>query len=184
MQKKILPIAPLMIEHRLIERVISLMQKEFEAAKQKQSINANFIGFAVDFMKTYADKCHHGKEEDIFFYELAKKNLSPELKNIMDELIQEHGISRVNVKELSAEKESYIKGDKNSLNKIFEPMKVILELYPKHIEKEDRCFFLPSMKYFSDAEKDEMLKKFFEFDKNIIHDKYKNLVEHYEKKNI
>ena len=49
-----LPIAPLMIEHRLIERVIGLMQKEFDSAKQKRNINTDFIEVAVDFMKTFS----------------------------------------------------------------------------------------------------------------------------------
>ncbi len=184
MKKNILPIAPLMIEHRLIERVISLMQKEFDAAKKKQSISSDFIGFAADFMKEYADKCHHGKEEDILFCELAKKELLPEHKKIMDELIKEHAISRENVKKMSLAQKSYVNGNKSLLNEILNPMAVLLELYPKHIKKEDQHFFLPCMRYFSSTEKDEMLNKFFEFDRNLIHEKYRKIVEVQEDKNI
>ena len=42
-------------------------------------------------------------------------------------------------------------------------------------------FFIPSMSYFTDKEKDEMLGSFWEFDRNLIHEKYRGLVIDYEK---
>lgn len=60
-----LPVAPLIIEHRLIERVIKLMAVEVDRIKQNNQPNANFIGTSIDFIKTYADRLHHGKEENI-----------------------------------------------------------------------------------------------------------------------
>ena len=81
-----LPIGPLMIEHRLIERMISVISKELSSIETKREINEAFIGTAVDFIRTYADRCHHGKEEDILFRELGKKRLSNKHKQIMEEL--------------------------------------------------------------------------------------------------
>jgi len=65
-----LPIGPLMIEHRLIEKMIKVIQKEVETWKREDRINPEFVDAAVDFIRVYADKCHHGKEEDILFREL------------------------------------------------------------------------------------------------------------------
>ena len=92
-----LPIGPLMIEHRLIERLIALMMRELTRMKDNIAVDREFafvdpvfIDTAVDFMKTYADRCHHGKEEDILFAELAKKDLAPEHRQTMEELISDH----------------------------------------------------------------------------------------------
>ena len=63
---------------------------------------------------------------------------------------------------------------------IYGHLKQLCELYPKHIEKEDKNFFLPVMDYFSEKEKEEMLAKFFEFDRKLIHEQYKNVVRRYE----
>ena len=52
----------------------------------------------------------------------------------------------------------------------------LIEFYPKHAEKEDRQFFIPCMDYFTDAEKEAMLKEEWEFDKSLIHEKYRNRV--------
>ena len=45
---------------------------------------------AVDLIRTYADRTHHGKEEDILFRELAKKQLSQEHQKTMNELVEDH----------------------------------------------------------------------------------------------
>jgi hemerythrin-like domain-containing protein len=55
-----MPVAPLMIEHRLIERMITVMGNELEHIKTSKTANPSFINTIVDFIRTYADHCHHG----------------------------------------------------------------------------------------------------------------------------
>ena len=55
-------------------------------------------------------------------------------------------------------------------------LRELVIFYPKHIEKEDRHFFLPCMNYFTDEQKDHMLREEWEFDKDFIHEKYKDVV--------
>ena len=102
-----MPAGPLMKEHRLIERMIRVMNKNLQKIRQEQNAYLGFIEIAVDFIKTYADRCHHGKEEDILFRDLSKKQLSSEHKRIMDELVKEHTLGRKNVGKLIDAKESY-----------------------------------------------------------------------------
>src|SRR5659263_592413 len=84
-----LPIAPLMIEHRLIERMINLVRDEIEQIDLEKKIDILFIDAAIDFIKIYADGTHHGKEEDILFRDLSKKQISKQHQKIMNELIDE-----------------------------------------------------------------------------------------------
>lgn len=62
-----MPIGPLMKKHRLIERMIALMERELFRLKDGKEMDPVFIDVAADFIRTYADRCHHGKEEDILF---------------------------------------------------------------------------------------------------------------------
>lgn len=62
-EKKMLPVAPLMIEHRLIERIIPHMMREMHRIEKDGEPDPVFIEKAVDFFRTYADRTHHGKEE-------------------------------------------------------------------------------------------------------------------------
>ena len=58
------PIGHLMIEHRLIERMVKLLTAELENAKKTSDVNTSLINAGVDLFRTYADRTHHGKEEE------------------------------------------------------------------------------------------------------------------------
>jgi len=166
-----------MIEHRLIERMINVTRDRLEVMNEQKRIDPIFIEVVVDFLRTYADRCHHGKEENILFRDLAKKQLSDEHKKIMDELVGEHVYARKTVRMLEASKASYVQGQKGALWDVLDILKQLIDFYPMHILKEDRAFFPPSMGYFTGQELDDMLQEFWEFDRKMIHEKYKEAVD-------
>ncbi|MDP8222553.1 MAG: hemerythrin domain-containing protein [Candidatus Lernaella stagnicola] len=175
-KRKMMPIGPLMIEHRLIERMIRRIERELEAMAQSGEADVLFLDRAVDFIRTYADRCHHGKEEDILFRELDKKDLTPEQRRIMEELFEEHVLGRNTVARLVAARNRYADGDATALAEIREALATLVDFYPVHIEKEDKHFFLPVMEHFTQAERDAILQEGFDFDAGLIHEKYKELV--------
>jgi hemerythrin-like domain-containing protein len=172
-----MPIGPLMIEHRLIEKMIELIRIESMKVKNGKEINELFIDTSVDFIRMYADRTHHGKEEDILFRELLHKQLSEEDQKIMNELINEHKTARNTVKMLDEAKRHYIAGEKDKLSIIIVMFDDIVDLYPGHIQKEDKVFFPSSMKYFTQEEQKKMLEEMWEFDKKMIHEKYRLVYE-------
>jgi hemerythrin-like domain-containing protein len=172
-----LPVAPLMIEHRLIERVTRRLGVEAERIRARQEVDPVFIERAVDFIRTYADRCHHGKEEDILFRDLARKPLSPEHARIMRELLEEHVQARGLVRALVEAKERHVQGERGALGPVAELLAQLAAFYPTHIAKEDRGFFVPVMAYFSKEEQAAMFAEFWEFDRRLIHEKYRQVVE-------
>jgi hemerythrin-like domain-containing protein len=173
---KMMPIGPLMIEHRLIERMIDVMKEEFLLIEREKKADPEFIEAAVDFIRTYADRCHHGKEEDILFRDLGVKKLTDKQKRTMEELVEEHKWGRRVTTRLVEANTRYVQGNKEALSAIMDCIKALIEFYPKHIEKEDKHFFIPCMDYFTEAEKEAMLKEEWEFDQSLIHEKYRNMV--------
>ena len=171
-----MPIGPLMIEHRLIERMIDVMREELVLILKEKKVDPEFIEMAVDFIRTYADRCHHGKEEDILFRDLGGKKLTDDHKRIVGELVEEHRLGRKITGRLVEANAKYVQGSQEALSVIMDCIKSLVEFYPKHIEKEDKHFFIPCMDYFTDSEKDTMLKEEWEFDKSLIHEKYQNMV--------
>lgn len=171
------PIGPLMWEHRLIEQIIPLMLREIDAIRSDDRTDIVFIDRAVDFFRTYADRTHHGKEEDILFEELVKKSLSADHARIMAELQDEHVSARGYVRALIEAKQAFMDGDVKASQTIAARMKDLVGLYPGHIEKEDKAFFFPVMDYFTAEEQERMLRRFYEFDRKMIHEKYQNIME-------
>ena len=172
-----MPIAPLMIEHRLIERMIGILEKESAVMETTGKADPELVEGAVDFIRTYADLCHHGKEEDILFESLAGRQLSETHRAMIDELTKEHVEARKRTGDLLHAKEAYVKNREIGVGTIVTCIRSLTGFYPAHIEKEDRHFFLPCMEYFTKEEQDDMLRAFQEFDKNLIHTKYKQIVE-------
>ena len=172
-----IPIGPLMREHRLIEQMVDLVTQELDRLSQESQVDAVFIDAATDFFRTYADRTHHGKEEDVLFRDLADKELAQEHRQTMQELLDEHVIARRTVRGLVAAKEEYVKGNLGSVENILDSMKKVVELYLTHIEKEDNHFFYPCMEYFSKPEQDAMLGEFWDFDQKMIHEKYQKVVD-------
>jgi hemerythrin-like domain-containing protein len=172
MEKCMKPRGPLMIEHRLIEKMLQIAGKELEVVIKNKKVNPVFINTVVDFIKTYADRTHHGKEEDILFKKLGNKKLNNDDMKIMQELINEHIIARKAVSEIVEANNRYTNGDFSGLDIITEKLSFLINFYPVHIAKEDKIFFPNTEKYFSDKELDDMLADFREFDRKMIHEKY------------
>lgn len=170
-----------MIEHRLIERMLSVIKNMLSEIESQQQVDPVSVAVVVDFIKVYADRTHHGKEEDILFREMDKKPLSAEDRKIMNELIDEHVIGRNATKALADANMRYQNGEKAALEEIADNFKTLLEMYPQHIDKEDNNFFPASRTYFTEEEDKKMLEEFWEFDRKLIHEKYESVMAELEK---
>ncbi|MGQ9921151.1 MAG: hemerythrin domain-containing protein [Desulfobacca sp.] len=168
-----LPIAPLMIEHRLIERLICLMAQEKDRLQANIALSPafafvepRFLRDAVAFLQGYADARHHGKEEAILFAALQGKPLSPEHRRILLQLQAEHRHGREATQKLAAATQRYHQGHEEALTDILAGLEVLVNFYPAHIATEDQEFFLPVMAYFSEQEQAALLDQMQAFDQD------------------
>jgi len=166
------PIGPLMWEHRLIEKMLGYVEDVTREMHEGNKMDPLFVDAVIDFIRTYADRTHHGKEEDILFRDLAGKPLRPEHARVMDELMEEHRYARNRVALLADARERHLRGE-DTLLEMAALLTELARFYPVHIEKEDKHFFFPCMDYFTREEQDRMLREFHEFDRNMIHEKYR-----------
>lgn len=129
---------------------------------------------SIDFIRTYTDLVHHGKEENILFRELRKKNLSAEHSEVMNELLAEHRYSRAIVSRWMDATERYFSGEDTS-PEILGCLQELIIFYSRHILKENKHFFYPVLEYFTQKEQNEMIREFEEFDEKILHWKYRKV---------
>ncbi len=168
-----------MREHRTIEKMVERLRNAVNSIESGK-VDVDFFELSIDFLHSYADERHHGKEENILFRELTKKPMSDELIKIMNELKAEHLIARMCVSALREWKARYVRGDMNASSSIASNVRQLVQLYPRHIEKEDKRFFYPVLNYLSTQEQKEMLIEFYDFDKKTVLPRYEGFMEHFE----
>ncbi|HZJ03729.1 MAG TPA: hemerythrin domain-containing protein [Thermoleophilia bacterium] len=171
------PIELLKQEHVVILRMGQDIERRLRSFREQDQADPAYIDTAVDFIRTYADFCHHGKEEGILFRALEKKKLEPPLVRLMKELVQEHDWARATTKRLAEANRAYAEGDTDQLASGLRLLRQIQSFYPGHITKEESRFFNPCLEYFSEEELETMLVEFAAFDRKVIHEKYLRLVE-------
>ncbi len=174
------PTAPLMIEHRLIDRMSKRLHAEHDRIRRDGSVNVGFLETAIHFFKTYVDEFHHGKEENLLFRAMDKKTLSDAHRSLLNELIEEHARSRTLVRRLDEMRKQQV--DAAETEELMKNIQSLIQGYRIHIEKEDRHFFPAAMNYLSREEQDSMLEQSNEFDRKFMQQRYSRIVRTLEEK--
>ncbi|MCE5262885.1 MAG: hemerythrin domain-containing protein [Deltaproteobacteria bacterium] len=158
-------------EHRIIENILAAFNVEVEEITAKNNIDPVSMDLSIDFIRTFTDQAHHGKEENILFRELSKKKLLPAHARIMGELRDEHQYSRGIVGKWMVANRRLSEGEDTS-QEIISYLKELTQFYSQHIKKEDEQFFYPVLDYFENEELAKMEREFNEFDANVLHWRY------------
>ena len=154
-------------EHKNILKFIEALDKEAEKLEQGKEINKEFFIKAIDFIRNYADKFHHAKEEDILFKEFSKKAEEGCLHcNPVEQMLFEHEEGRKFVKGMS---EALEEKNKAKLN---ENAKGYVNLLKEHIFKEDNILYPMADEVLGKQEK-AMLVKFKQVEIKKKNDKLK-----------
>ena len=138
-------------EHRIIEKILGAMARLTEALEKSQVVALEDIATMAEFMRTFADKCHHGKEEKLLFPILEQKGV-PVSGCPLGILIHEHAKGRTLVNALSESAVAHAAGNMEARVPLLSSMKGLLELYPNHIWKEDYLLFPMTDKILSPEE--------------------------------
>jgi len=130
----------LMEEHRVVERVIAAREKAADKAERSSSFRPEYFLDAADFIKGFADGCHHKKEEGVLFKAMAANGVS-ENSGPVSVMLAEHEMGRNFTKAMRAAAELWIKGDSSAKQQVLENARGYSALLRQHILKEDRILF-------------------------------------------
>lgn len=163
-------------EHEGIKLMLSIMLK---MTNGKEEPNKVHLEKAIDFIRTFADKCHHGKEEDILFPELEKAGISRD-RGPIGVMLEEHTEGRNYIKALNEAFLKYKEGDKSQIPVIKENTEGYVMLLRSHIEKENNVLFMIADRFITDEKQDEIFEAFEKLEKEKIgeekHEEYHKLL--------
>jgi len=149
------PMKKLVDEHVLIKRWIALIPRIVENLDVESDRGRQLILDGIDMIRSYADKYHHAKEEDILF------KYFDENADILQVMHQDHTRGRTLVKEMLVALEN------RDRETIAENLLAYRNLLTEHIRKEDEILFPWMDNQLSSRQMGELLYRFEMVDRQI-----------------
>ncbi len=167
-------------EHRVIERMLAILEAAVARVDAGQELPTEFFPKVVDFVRNFADRCHHGKEEDNLFPAMEKRGFSRQAGPI-GVMLLEHDQGRAFVKGMDEAGQRFASGDKAALKAALDNARGYAKLLRQHIDKEDNILYRMADQVLTSADQQELLSKFAEVEEERIgaskHKEYVRLVE-------
>ena len=148
-------------EHEAILYVLQILDKMMQSDSSGPETMLRYYGEMVYFLKIFADKCHHGKEENYLFKELVNKGV-PNEGGPVGAMLQEHAKGREYIAQMGR---SLDNKDINGFNNAAVQYRDLLR---QHIEKENNVLFMMADKVIDEQEQNLLFEQFEQHEENVI----------------
>lgn len=148
-------------EHAAILHALKTMDSLVTSPAMEEPAKLRYGKEYVYFLQTFADMCHHGKEENYFFEALLETG-SPEEKELIADLLQEHALARQHLRAMKASLET---GDISGFTVAGASYRNLLE---HHIEKENSHLFLRADQLLDPPKQAELYEQFEAYEESVV----------------
>ena len=149
----------------IIERALSVLEAFAVAVEAGKAVPKERVESLLDLLKTFADKCHHGKEEQILFPALLRTKAG-DAKTTVDDLLKEHEVGRTAVRRMS---DGIAAWSKPEARRLFSAAAHdYVDLLRRHIAKETEGLLPLSERLLSQSEQLALAVKFEEMEEQVI----------------
>lgn len=153
------PTNRLMDEHRVIEQVLDCLQAMTDQVEAGEELDVYGARLAVDFLRNFADGCHHDKEEAYLFPMLEARGFSPE-QGPTGVMRSEHDEGRRMTREIAQAIDDASEGDPQAGKRFVASALSLVALLHEHIQKEDHCLFPMADRALSDFDQRALMDQF------------------------
>ncbi len=169
------PTEILMQEHRVIEQVLNCLEIIAQRGEAEGKLDLESVQQAIDFFRNFADRCHHGKEEECLFPMLEQKEFSP-VEGPTSVMRQEHETGRQFILAMEKAASAVTAGDSQAMGAFASNARAFIQLLRDHIQKEDHCLFEMADQALNEQEQQQLMKAFAHAEQNDMgpgtHQKY------------
>lgn len=157
----------LMSEHRAIERMLGIVDAMRLKLAQGAEVPTGDLGDALEFIRTFADTCHHHKEEALLFPAMEAAGVANEGGPI-GQLLEEHRQGRAHVATMVAALESADGPAIASNDDLARAMLAYTTLLRGHIGTEDTQTFPLADEVLSETTKESLAEQFDDYERKIM----------------
>lgn len=167
-------------EHRVIELVLDCLEQVVKEAISERKLDKQAASQVVDFVRNFADQCHHGKEETYLFVSMVEKGM-PKESGPVGQMLTEHEQGRMYVRGMEQNIEKAAHGEADALTSFESNARGYIQLLRAHIRKEDGVLFPMADRLLSDDDQNDLLNNFNTVEAEHMgegtHEKYLRLAE-------
>jgi hemerythrin-like domain-containing protein len=127
-------------EHKLILRMVALVDENVGHLEAGRSVDWRFFLDAVDFIRNYADRFHHAKEEDVLFTALVAHGM-PAKSSPIEAMHLAHDQGRAFVRGMEGAAQRALAGESGQEATVIENARGYIALIRDHIDKEDNILY-------------------------------------------
>lgn len=156
-------------DHRVIQQVVASMSAVAELLDSGKQVDSSVLADLLQFLRVFADQCHHEKEERHLFTLLATKpNVST--RHELESLEREHRPAKELVGRLAKVAAVYAHYPEAVRYRLVDLLQQLAELYPAHIWKEDFLLFPMAQQSLSTIEQQDLQEKFDDVEREVGED--------------
>jgi hemerythrin-like domain-containing protein len=156
------PTQVLMEEHELILQALDALQKRLDTMQEPTPADRAYFAKAVEFLRGFADQCHHGKEESLLFTRMAERGF-PTQGGPIAVMLSEHQTGRAFIRGL-AEAAAGIGTDPTAGDGLRRHGHGYIALLRNHIAKENQVLFPMADRALSAADQQDLQQAFARFE--------------------
>jgi hemerythrin-like domain-containing protein len=161
-QKMSKAVTDLMNDHHAILSALDVFANILDkVSKEKSAIVDDLVSF-IDFLREFADKCHHGKEEGVLFPAMIAAGI-PDRGGPIGVMMAEHIQGRgyvFSMLETLEEPEDYVRFEKAG--------RAYIDLLRMHIQKENSVLFPMAERAITPEQLDSIYQAFSEHEEKVI----------------
>lgn len=146
-------------EHDSILYVLEIVGKMMASDSKKDIEKTEYYKELIYFLKIFADKCHHGKEENYLFEVINPLHKD---EGLIKEMLEEHveGRQYIALMDEALKTKDLDKFNTNAIN--------YSQLLKNHIEKENCVLFPLADKLLEEKTQDELFERFEKYEEKVI----------------
>jgi hemerythrin-like domain-containing protein len=174
-------------DHRAIERMLAILEAAAERIEHGERVQPDVFRQGVDFVRNFADRCHHAKEEENLFPRMEARGV-PRDGGPIGVMLFEHEQGRAFAWAIAAAIDAYEADGQAAAPVIAENARGYVDLLRQHIMKEDNVLFPMADRVLSAADQAELEQRFEQIETESasgggpgVHERYHQLLDDLER---
>lgn len=154
-------------EHRIIEQVLDCLERMAQDCAAQGRLDATAAGQTLEFLRDFADRCHHGKEETHLFPAMEAKGFVRD-GGPTGVMLYEHEQGRTHIRGMAEVIDDARAGKSEAVAQFVHHARAYVALLREHIEKEDHCLFAMANQALSPEDQQRLLEAFHSVDDELL----------------